>query len=390
MKFQYGINTNKIDITDIVHKKCLKDNTIYIPKNDVVRRDLFNIDPCPNIVKFVYINGCKFDKNIEITIDITKKICICFFGLTRSLKYTHPSINEHILKILILNNYYFDIYLHTYDLDKLTNNRSNEKNIKLDFNEYKLLNPDYFMISTGISESGIDNLYEMVDITNAKWICVDVANGYMEQVIQFCKKLRVVFPNNIIVAGNVATREMVEALIINGKVDVVKIGIGPGSACLTRQKTGVGVPQLSAIMDCADAAHGVNGHIIGDGGVTCPGDMSKAFGGGADFVMMGGQFAGHDENPGAVEEINGKKYKVFYGMSSEHAMKKHYGQMAKYRSSEGRKIKIPYKGSLDNTVLDYLGGVRSTCAYINASTIKNMPKCTTFILASQQLNTYFV
>ena len=143
-------------------------------------------------------------------------------------------------------------------------------------------------------------------------------------------------------------------------------------------------------MDCADAAHGVNGHIIGDGGITCPGDMSKAFGGGADFVMMGGQFAGHDENPGEVEEIDGKKFKVFYGMSSEHAMKKHYGQMAKYRSSEGRIIKIPYKGSLTNTVLDYLGGVRSTCAYINANTIKNMPKCTTFILASQQLNTHFV
>lgn len=252
------------------------------------------------------------------------------------------------------------------------------------------LDPDYFMISTGISESGMNNLYEMVDVTNAKWICVDVANGYMEQVIQYCKKLRVVFPNNIIVAGNIATREMAEALIINGKVDVVKIGIGPGSACLTRQKTGVGVPQLSAIMDCADAAHGVNGHIIGDGGITCPGDMSKAFGGGADFVMMGGQFAGHDENPGEVEEIDGKKFKVFYGMSSEHAMKKHYGQMAKYRSSEGRIIKIPYKGSLTNTVLDYLGGVRSTCAYINANTIKNMPKCTTFILASQQLNTHFV
>ena len=147
MKFEYGINTKKIDITDIVYNKCLNDNKIIIPKNDVVRRDLFNIDPCPNIVKFVYINGCKFDKNIEIKIDTTKKICICFFGLTRSLKYTHPSINEYILKILIINNYYFDIYLHTYNLDKLTNNRSNEKNIKLDFNEYKLLNPDYFLIN---------------------------------------------------------------------------------------------------------------------------------------------------------------------------------------------------------------------------------------------------
>lgn len=147
---------------------------------------------------------------------------------------------------------------------------------------------------------------------------------------------------------------------------------------------------LAAIIECADAAHGLGGFIIGDGGITCPGDMSKAFGGGADFVMMGGQFAGHDENPGEVIEENGKKMKLFYGMSSEHAMNKHYGQMAKYRSSEGREIKIPYKGPLENTILDYLGGVRSTCTYINAKCIKHIPKCTTFILASQQLNTHFV
>ena len=252
------------------------------------------------------------------------------------------------------------------------------------------LNPDYFMVSFGIDESKFDRLCEIVEITNAKWICIDVANGYMEQVVFFCKKVRETFPDKIIVAGNVATREMVEELIINGKVDGVKIGIGPGSACLTRLKTGVGVPQLSAIIDCADAAHGCGGFIIGDGGITCPGDMSKAFGGGADFVMCGGIFSGHDENPGEVVEENGEKYKLFYGMSSQHAMEKHYGQMAKYRSSEGRCIKVKYKGPLENTVLDYLGGIRSTCAYINAHKIKHMSKCVTFVVVSQQLNTHLV
>ena len=251
------------------------------------------------------------------------------------------------------------------------------------------LNPDYYMISTGIDESQISSLYDLIKFTQAKWICVDVANGYMEQVVTYCAKLRVVFPDKIIVAGNVATREMVEELIINGKVDGVKIGIGPGSACLTRLKTGVGVPQLSAIIDCADAAHGCGGFIIGDGGITCPGDMAKAFGGGADFVMCGGVFAGHDENPGDIVEENGKKYKLFYGMSSKHAMEKHYGKMAQYRSSEGRCIKIKYKGAIETTVLDYLGGLRSTYTYINAPTIKQIAKCTTFIRVSQQVNNYF-
>ena len=252
------------------------------------------------------------------------------------------------------------------------------------------LNPDYFMISTGINEENVYKLRQMVEATNCKWICVDVANGYMEQVVHFCKKLRATFPDKIIVAGNVATREMVEELIINGKVDVVKVGIGPGSACLTRLKTGVGVPQLSAIIDCADAAHGCGGYIIGDGGITCPGDMSKAFGGGADFVMCGGVFAGHDENPGQLVEENGEKYKLFYGMSSQHAMEKHYGKMANYRSSEGRCIKVKYKGPIEKTILDYLGGIRSTCAYINAHKIKHMSKCVTFVVVSQQLNTHLV
>ena len=196
------------------------------------------------------------------------------------------------------------------------------------------LDPNYFMVSTGISDNDFDNLCEILSIIDCNWICIDVANGYMQKLIEFCIKVRKQFSNKIIVAGNVATREMVEELIINGKVDVVKVGIGPGSACLTRLKTGVGVPQLSAIIECADAALGVNGFIIGDGGITSPSDMAKAFCAGSDFTMVGGQFAGHDENPGKIIEEKGKKYKLFYGMSSTHAMMKHYNKMNKYRSSE--------------------------------------------------------
>ena len=186
---------------------------------------------------------------------------------------------------------------------------------------------------------------------------------------------------------------MVNTLCLEGDVDIIKCGIGPGSACTTRLKTGVGMPQLSCIMDCGDAAHGVGNYIIGDGGITSPGDLSKAFGGGADFVMMGGIFAGHDENPGEIVEniqngIN-KKFKLFYGMSSTHAMEKFYGKKNDYRSSEGKVVYIPYKGALKDTIEDYLGGVRSTCTYIGAKCIKHMPKCTTFVLVSQQLNNIF-
>ena len=245
-------------------------------------------------------------------------------------------------------------------------------------------------MSCGISDADYDKLVSIMDVIDCNWICIDIANGYLNGMVEYCKRVRNRYPDKIIIAGNVVTREMVEELILIGGVDVVKIGIGPGSACTTRLKTGVGMPQLSAVLECSDAAHGVGGHIISDGGITCPGDMSKAFGGGADFVMVGGQFAGHDENPGEIIEENGKKLKLFYGMSSDKAQEKYYGSMATYRSSEGRVLKIPYKGPLENTVLDYLGGIRSTCTYINADCIKHMPKCTTFIQVTQQLNTSLV
>lgn len=254
------------------------------------------------------------------------------------------------------------------------------------------LDSDYFMVSTGITERDFSNLCSILDSIVVKWICIDVANGYMQHFVDFCKRVRDKYPDKIIVAGNVVTREMTEELIINGKVDVVKVGIGQGSACITRLKTGVGMPQLSAIIECTDAAHGLGGFIIGDGGITCPGDMAKAFGGGADFVMCGGIFSGHDENPGEIttDEATGKKFKLFYGMSSEHAMNIHFGKMENYRSSEGRVIKVPYRGPIEHTILDYFGGLRSCCTYINSKCIKDMPKCTTFVLVSQQLNTSLV
>ena len=251
------------------------------------------------------------------------------------------------------------------------------------------LNKEYFMVSTGISDNDYEKLNSILEVVDAKWICIDIANGYIPSFLNFCKKVRDKYPNHIIVAGNVATREMVEALSLEAKIDIIKVGIGPGSVCTTRKKTGVGVPQLSCIMECADAAHGIGTHIVGDGGITCPGDLSKAFGGGADFVMMGGVFAGHDENPGELIEKDGKKYKKFYGMSSEHAMKQFYGKKNDYRSSEGKVVEIAYKGPINETILDYLGGVRSTCTYIGAKCIKNIPKCTTFMMVGQQLNTVF-
>jgi GMP reductase len=232
---------------------------------------------------------------------------------------------------------------------------------------------------------------EILKIVEPSFICIDVANGYTSTFVEFCDFISKNYSKYIIIAGNVATREITEELILNRKVDIVKVGIGPGSACTTRLKTGVGIPQLSAVIECADAAHGVDGRIISDGGITCPGDMAKAFCAGSDFVMVGGQFAGHFQNPGdIVVKENGDKVKIFYGMSSTHAQEKNYGKAEKYRASEGRVLEIPYKGDLNDTVYDYLGGIRSTCTYIGASSMREMSKCATFVMVGNQLNTHFV
>jgi GMP reductase len=217
-------------------------------------------------------------------------------------------------------------------------------------------------------------------------VCVDIANGYIKNFVGFCLRVRELIPHCILIAGNVVTREMTEELILNGKVDIVKVGIGSGSVCTTRLQTGVGMPQLSAIIECADAAHGCNGHIISDGGITCPGDAAKAFGAGADFVMLGSVLAGHDESGGILVEENDKKYKIFYGMSSDTAMIKHYGEVKKYRSSEGKTVKVEYKGNVDNTINDLLGGIRSTCTYVNAKKLKDLCKCTTFLRVNNIVN----
>jgi len=181
---------------------------------------------------------------------------------------------------------------------------------------------------------------------------------------------------------------MTEELILSG-ADIIKVGIGPGSVCTTRKQTGVGYPQLSAVLECADAAHGLDGHVISDGGCTCPGDVSKALGAGADFVMMGGMFSGHDESGGDVIERDGRRYKEFYGMSSSVAMQKHSGGVANYRSSEGKAITVPYRGPVAGTVFDLLGGIRSTCTYVGARRLKELPKRTTFVRVSQQINEVF-
>ena len=189
-------------------------------------------------------------------------------------------------------------------------------------------------------------------------------------------------------AGNVVTGEMIEQLLLEG-ADIIKVGIGPGSVCTTRKKTGVGYPQLSAVLECADAAHGLNGHIVSDGGCTCPGDIAKAFGAGADFVMLGGMLAGHDECSGELIERDGRQMKIFYGMSSETAMKKHTGEVAEYRALEGKSVEIPYRGKVKHTILDILGGVRSACTYVGAAKLKELSKRTTFICVTQQLNEVF-
>ncbi len=219
-------------------------------------------------------------------------------------------------------------------------------------------------------------------------LCVDVANGYSEHFVEYVKRIRDMVPDTTIMAGNVVTGEMVEQLVLAG-VDIVKVGIGPGSVCTTRKMTGVGYPQLSAVIECADAAHGLGGLICADGGCTVPGDIAKAFGGGADFVMLGGMLAGHDQAEQEIVEQGGEKFLQFYGMSSDTAMKKHKGGVAEYRASEGKTVKVPYRGCVLDSLQDILGGLRSSCTYVGARSLRELSKRTSFIRVSQQINTVF-
>jgi GMP reductase len=270
---------------------------------------------------------------------------------------------------------------------------------------------NYFAVSTGTSEKDFQRLNRIINAyPEISFICIDVANGYSEHFGDFVAEVRRLYRTRTIIAGNVVTADMTQELILRG-ADIVKVGIGPGSVCTTRIQTGVGYPQLSAIIECADAAHGLGAHIIADGGCVCPGDVAKAFGAGADFVMLGGMLAGHDEGGGEIVEkrlqtgeqvkwgfgeddwgpkTEIKKFVQFYGMSSDTAMNKHYGGIADYRSSEGRTVSIPYRGAVKDTVLDILGGLRSTCTYVGASELKHLSKCTTFVRTNRQFNNVFV
>ena len=216
---------------------------------------------------------------------------------------------------------------------------------------------DSIALSCGTSKDSYNRLNSILKkYPKFKFICIDVANGYSENFSNFVSEVRKKYPKKTIIAGNVVTADMTQELVLSG-ADIVKVGIGPGSVCTTRIQTGVGYPQLSAVMECADAAHGLGAHIIADGGCTCPGDVAKGFGAGADFVMLGGMLAGHKEGGGDIIQENGTKFIEFYGSSSEEANEKHYGGLANYRSSEGKKVKIQMKNSLDSTIRDILGGV---------------------------------
>jgi len=267
------------------------------------------------------------------------------------------------------------------------------------------LHPEYVAISTGIGKKDYDRLRRILSAyPDFCFICIDVANGYSEAFGDFVEKVRKDFPAHTIIAGNVVTADMTQELVLRG-ADIIKVGIGPGSVCTTRIQTGVGYPQLSAIMECADAAHGLGAQIIADGGCTSPGDVAKAFGAGADFVMLGGMFAGHDEGGGHLitetyltgryneakqqPEYDKKTFVEFYGMSSETAMDKHHGGVADYRSSEGRTVRIPYRGEVQRTIHNILGGLRSTCTYVGAPTLKQLSKCTTFVRVTKQYNDVF-
>lgn len=246
-------------------------------------------------------------------------------------------------------------------------------------------------LSTGISQQDQMRVEEILKkVPDINFICIDVANGYAQSFVEYVKATRSRYPTKTIMAGNVVTREMVEELIMAG-ADIVKVGIGPGSVCTTRKKTGVGYPQLSAVLECAEAAHGLDGHIISDGGCTVPGDVCKAFGAGADFVMLGGMLAGHDQCSGTIEvdENTGETFKLFYGMSSKFAQDKYNAGLANYRSSEGKVVKVPYKGDVSKTILDILGGLRSTCTYTGSAELKALARNTTFIRVTQQLNEVF-
>ena len=245
-------------------------------------------------------------------------------------------------------------------------------------------------LTVGIKDDDLEKLLLVTSRTKLNYLCVDAANGYTKFFVDRVKAMREAHPDVTIMAGNVATPEMVQELLISGAADIVKIGIGPGSVCTTRIMTGVGYPQLSAIIECADAAHGLQGHVCADGGCRTPGDVVKAFAANADFVMLGGLLAGHDECGGQwVDPENRQAGMRFYGMSSRTAVEKYAGGVRDYRACEGKETVVPYKGPVRETLREITGGIRSACAYVGAASLKDLSKCTTFVLCQRTHNTVF-
>lgn len=333
-------------------------------------------------------------------------------SLERTYKFKHSGWDWTGIPIMAANmdtvgTLDMNVILQQHGMITVLHKFYNEEDLKPRIYE---ISQDYTSFSIGAKEEDLSRI-DMYFNTAApsvrfRFLTIDVANGYGEYFADFIRTVRDRNPHLTIIAGNVVTREMTEQLILSG-ADLVKVGIGPGSSCTTRLKTGVGYPQLSAVMECADAAHGLGAHVISDGGCRTPGDVAKAFGAGADFVMLGGMLAGHDESAGEIIEelwmegykwedggpiknIVPKKYKQFYGMSSDTAQMKHYGEQKQYRASEGRTVKVPYRGEVENTIQEILGGLRSTCTYVGAPSLKQLSKCTTFIRVNNTHNRVFI
>ncbi len=317
--------------------------------------------------------------------------------ISREFRFRHSGTEYHGIPIIAANMDATGTFEMARALDAFELSTALHKHYSVDacvefFRELKRKSAAFY--SLGIARADEEKFRRVMEATAGtpepviRYLCIDVANGYTESFTRFVNKVRTAWPHLVIMAGNVVTGEMTEELILSG-ADIVKVGIGPGSVCTTRKMTGVGYPQLSAIIECADAAHGLEGHICADGGCATPGDVAKAFGGGADFVMLGGMFAGHDECGGEAVERDGVRFRRFYGMSSKAAMEKYAGGVATYRAAEGKEVLVPARGPVAGTVQEILGGVRSACTYVGARRLRELSKRTTFIRVTQQLNEVF-
>ena len=317
--------------------------------------------------------------------------------VSREFRFRHAQVDYHGVPIVAANMDTIGTFEMARALEPFELSTALHKHYEVDeliafFNG--LAHKSAAFYSMGIAKADEEKFERVMAATGSgaeaavRYLCIDVANGYTEGFVRFIAKVRERHPHLVIMAGNVATGEMTEELILSG-ADMVKVGIGPGSVCTTRKMTGVGYPQLSAIVECADAAHGLEGHICADGGCATPGDIAKAFGGGADFVMLGGMLAGHAECAGDVVERDGVKFQRFYGMSSRSAMEKYSGGVAQYRAAEGKEVLVPYRGPVEGTAQEILGGVRSACTYVGARRLRELSKRTTFVRVSQQLNETF-